>query len=133
MKKLSEIKVGDEFSLDKECTKYMPILYAGAGGDFNPIHIDPEFGKKVGLGGNILQGLGTYAFASQACVDWAGNPKALKKLKVRFAAPVKPGDTVTITGKVTEIEGSRVKAELVAKNQDDIEVLSNAFAEMELE
>jgi len=133
MRKASEVRVGDEFSLEKECTRYMPILYAGAGGDFNPIHIDPEFGKKVGLGGNILQGLGTYAFASQACVDWAGNPKALKRLKVRFAAPVRPGDKVTVTGKVTEINGTRVKADITAKNQDGVEVLTNAFAEMELE
>jgi len=133
MRKIGDVKVGDEFSLEKECTKYMPILYAGAGGDFNPIHIDPEFGKLVGLGGNILQGLGTYAFASQACVDWAGNPKALKRLKVRFASPVRPGDKVTVEGKVTEINGNRLKAELVAKNDKGEVVLSNALAEIELD
>lgn len=133
MRKASEVKVGDTFKLDKLCTKYMPIIYGGAGGDFNPIHIDPEFGKLVGLGGNILQGLGTYYFACQACVDWAGNPKALKKLKVRFAAPVRPGDTVTVIGTVTEINGKTVKADLVAKNQNGVEVLNNAFAVFELE
>lgn len=133
MRKIADVKVGDEFSLVKECTKYMPILYAGAGGDFNPIHIDPNFGKLVGLGGNILQGLGTYAFASQTCVDWAGSPKALKRLKVRFVSPVRPGDKITIKGKVTEINGKRLKADLVAANEKGEVVLSSAFAEMELD
>jgi len=133
MKKISEVKVGDEFRLEKQVTKYMPILYAGAGGDFNPIHIDPDFGKLVGLGGNILQGLGTYAFASQACVDWAGSPKALKRLKVRFASPVRPGDSVIVTGKVVEIVGKRVKADIAAINNKGETVLSNSVAEIELE
>lgn len=133
MRKASELKVGDTFNLQKTCTKYMPIIYAGAGGDFNPIHIDPEFGKLVGLGGNILQGLGTYYFACQTCVDWAGNPKALKRLKVRFVNPVRPGDTVTVTGTVTEVKGKQVKADLIAKNQNGLEVLNNALAIFELE
>ena len=133
MRKISEVKVGDEFKLEKHVGKYMPIQYAGAGGDFNPIHIDAEFGKTVGLGGNILQGLGTYAFASQTCVDWAGNPKALKRLKVRFASPVRPGDTVTVVGKVVEISGVRVKAELVATSDKGDTVLKNCLAEFELE
>jgi acyl dehydratase len=133
MKKATEVKIGDEFKLEKHVSKYMPILYAGAGGDFNPIHIDPDFGKFVGLGGNILQGLGTYAFASQTCVDWAGSPKALKRLKVRFASPVRPGDVVTIRGKVVEINGKRIKAELIATNNKGETVLSNASAEMELD
>ena len=133
MRKAADVKVGDEFKLEKHVNKYMPIHYAGAGGDFNPIHIDAEFGKKVGLGGNILQGLGTYAFASQTCVDWAGNPKALKRLKVRFAGPVRPGDTVIVTGKVVEINGNRVKTELAAVNDKGDVVLTNALAEFELE
>ena len=133
MRKAADVKVGDTFILDKHCSQYMPIIYAGAGGDYNPIHIDNEFGKKVGLGGNILQGLGTYYFACQACVDWAGNPKALKRLKVRFASPVRPGDTVTVTGTVTEVDGRSVKADLVAKNQKGEEILTQAFASFELE
>ena len=52
MKKLSDAKVGETFELKQVVGKYDPIFYAGASGDFNLIHIDPEFGKMVGLGGN---------------------------------------------------------------------------------
>lgn len=68
-----DIKVGDSIpSLRKDVGKYQPIFYAGASGDFMPIHIDPEFGKAVGLGGIILHGLCTMAFVSQMNIDWLG-------------------------------------------------------------
>ncbi len=125
-------KVGDTFTLQKEVDKYRPIFYAGASGDFNPIHIDAEFGKMVGLGGVILQGLCTMAFVMQTVSDWSRDPYKVKKLKVRFAKPVIPEDTVTITGTVTEIQGKIAKCSLVAKKQTGDEVINNAFAEVEI-
>lgn len=125
-------KVGDEFTLQKEVDKYRPIFYAGASGDFNPIHIDAEFGKMVGLGGAILQGLCTMAFVMQTVSDWSHDPYKVKKLKVRFAKPVLPDDTVTITGKVTKIENNLAHCELVAKKQTGDEVINNAFADVEI-
>ncbi len=125
-------KVGDEFTLQKEVDKYRPIFYAGASGDFNPIHIDAEFGKMVGLGGAILQGLCTMAFVMQTVSDWSHDPYKVKKIKVRFAKPVLPEDTVTITGKVAKIENNIAHCELVAKKQTGDEVINNAFADVEI-
>ncbi|MFY2559208.1 MaoC/PaaZ C-terminal domain-containing protein, partial [Corallococcus terminator] len=59
-------QVGDTFTHVRECDLYRPIYYAGASGDFNPIHIDPEVGKVAGLDGVILQGLCTLAWAVEA-------------------------------------------------------------------
>ncbi|MBI2565832.1 MAG: SDR family NAD(P)-dependent oxidoreductase [Candidatus Schekmanbacteria bacterium] len=73
------------------------LAYAAASGDDNPIHVDDSAAKAAGLGGIIVHGLCTMAFASQAFVKNAagGDPRRLKRLKVRFSRPVRPGDTVT--------------------------------------
>lgn len=128
-----EAKVGDEITLKKEVDKYRPIFYAGASGDFNPIHIDPEFGKMVGLGGNILQGLCTMAYCQQLVTDWIGDPGLLKRLKVRFAGNVKPGDTVTLKGVVKEKQEKKIVLDIVATIQDGSVVISNAEADISLE
>jgi len=76
------------------------FLYAEPSGDHNPIHIDDNFAKKVGLGGIILQGLCTMAFCHKAVVMnvCEGNPLKLKRFFVRFSKPVRPGDEITIKG-----------------------------------
>lgn len=131
MSKINELKVGDEIpALKKYVEKYQPIIYAGASGDFNPIHIDPEFGKAVGLGGNILQGLCTMAFVAQANTNWLGDPSLLKKLKVRFASPVKPDDTIVVKGKIAKKKGEKITIELWAENQKGELVITNAFSEI---
>lgn len=129
---LNELNVGDEIPVKKNPVgKYQPMVYAGASGDFNPIHIDPEFGKMVGLGGNILHGLCTMAFVAKSMTDLAGDPGKLKKLKVRFAKPVKPLETVEVKGKVIAKEGGMIKLELSAwTNKGEVQVISNAEAEV---
>lgn len=109
--------------------KYQPIYYAGASGDFNLIHIDPEFGKMVGLGGNVLQGLCTMAFAAITVTDFAGDPGALKKLKVRFAKPVRPLDNVIVQGKVAAKDADTLTLEMNATTKKgEVEVLSQTVA-----
>ena len=130
---IEKINVGDPTPEKKNPVgKYQPIVYGGASGDFNPIHIDPEFGKMVGLGGNILQGLCTMAFVARMNTDWAGDPGALKRLKVRFSKPVKPLDTVVVKGKVAEKSGSTVKCELWAENQSGEQVITIAESTIEI-
>jgi len=128
---ISNINVGDEMPAKKHTVgKYQPMVYAGASGDFNPIHIDPEFGKMVGLGGNILHGLCTMGFVTKTLVDFAGgDPASLKKLKVRFAKPVKPMETVEVTGKVIAKDGGTITLQVAATtNKGEIQVITNAEA-----
>ncbi|MBW2544290.1 MAG: hypothetical protein JRD43_02210 [Deltaproteobacteria bacterium] len=129
---INDIKVGDTFSASEEVDKYRTIYYAGASGDFNPIHIDPEFGKAVGLGGVILHGLCTFGFMTKTVTDWTGDPGALKRIKCRFAMPVHLGDTITTEVRVAAVEENRATIDLKVANQDGAEVLLMASAEVEL-
>ncbi len=112
--------------------KYLPHRYAGASGDFNPIHIDPEFAKQVGLPGNILHGLYMMALVARANAQIAdGDPKALKRLSVQFRGMGAPEQEIVVSGEVTAVEGNRIHTECVAK-QGDKRVIRNAVAEVEL-
>jgi len=128
-----DIKTGDSFTASEEVDKYRTIYYAGASGDFNPIHIDPEFGKMVGLGGVILHGLCTLGFVAKAITDWCGDPGRLKRLKCRFAKPVHIGDTVTTEGRVSAVEGDLALLDIKVTNQNGEEVLTMTSASVALE
>ena len=128
---MKPLKIGDTFTHERECDKFRPTYYAGASGDYNPIHIDPEVGEMAGLGGVILQGLCTMAWAAEAAVNYAGDPGRIKRVRVRFSRPVAPGDTVTVNGKVSKSEGGRTVAELSVKNQRQEDVLKGAVVEIE--
>ena len=125
------VEKGQAFTGSEKVDKYRALYYAGASGDYNPIHIDPEFGKMVGLGGTILQGLCTLAFAAKTVTDWAGDPGKLKKIKCRFSAPVMMEDTISVQGTVADVQTGRVKVELKVVNQAGTEVLQNVEAEVE--
>ena len=112
--------------------KYLPHRYAGASGDFNPIHIDPEFAKAVGLPGNILHGLymmGLVARANAALAD--GDPKALKRLSVQFRGMGAPEQEIVVTGMVREADGEHLLVDTEAA-QGENRVIRNAEAELEL-
>jgi len=129
MKTLRDFAVGQTFQTSRTVDRYRPIYYAAASGDFNPIHIDPRVGRMAGLGGAILQGMCTYAWLTDACAGYFDDPVRVRKLRARFVKPVKPGDTVTFTGRCAAIEGSTVRVELEVRNQDGVEVLERATAE----
>jgi acyl dehydratase len=112
--------------------KYLPHRYAGASGDFNPIHIDPEFAKAVGLPGNILHGLYSMAQVARAHTDAAGgDPRALKRLSVQFRGMGAPEQEIVVTATVKEAEDGRVVTETVAE-QDGNRIIRNAEAVLEL-
>ncbi len=123
------ITPGQTFSLVRECDRFRPIYYAGASGDFNPIHIDAEVGQAAGLGGIILQGLCTLAWATDAFARFLGDPGLVTRVKARFSKPVRPEDTIRLEGTVTEVTGGTVKASVVARNQDGDEVLKHVLLE----
>ena len=108
------------------------VRYAGASGDFNPIHIDDEFAKAVGLPRNILHGLysmGLVAKANAALAD--GDPRALKRLSVQMRGMGVPEQEIVVTGTVKSAEGNRVVVDTVA-SQGETALIKNAEAELQL-
>ena len=111
--------------------KYLPHRYAGASGDFNPIHIDPEFAKQVGLPSNILHGLWSMAQVARACVNAAGgDPRSLKRLSVQFRGMGFPEQEITVTGSVKEERDGHVIVEAEAE-QGGKRIIRNGEAELE--
>ena len=131
MTKLSELKAGDsipEFKVTPD--KYLPHRYAGASGDFNPIHIDPEFARAVGLPGNILHGLWMMAQVARGNAQLAdGDPRALKRLSVQFRGMGFPEQELVVSGTVNEAGNGRVLIDTVAA-QGENQVIRNAQAEL---
>ena len=119
------IAAGQTFTLVRECDRYRSLYYAGASGDFNPIHIDAEVGQAAGLGGIILQGLCTLAWGVDAFARFLGDPGLVTGVKARFSKPVRPEDSVRFEGTVTEVSAGVVKARVVARNQAGDEVLKH--------
>ena len=99
--------------------------YAAAGGDHNPIHLDDDFARSVGLPGVIAHGLLQMGLLATVASEAAGGPENLKRLFVRFAGMVVPGDTVTF--KATPVGEGRL--ELSAINQKGEAVLTKASAD----
>ena len=126
------MKQGDEIpELKVTPDKYLPHRYAGASGDFNPIHVDPEFAKQVGLPGNILHGLYSMAQVARASGEAAGDSTKLKRLSVQFRGMGFPEQEITVTGKVVEEREGRVVIDTVAE-QGGNQIIRNAQAEVEV-
>jgi acyl dehydratase len=130
---MAELNPGDAVpELKTTPDKYLPHRYAGASGDFNPIHIDREFATQVGLPSNILHGLWMMAQVARANAQVAaGDPKALKRLSVQFRGMGFPEQELTVTGTVKSAENGRVVIDTVAE-QGGNQVIRNAEAELQL-
>jgi acyl dehydratase len=98
-----DVQAGDEIpSLTKEPVTHLQLVrYAGASGDFNPLHTDPKIGEMIGTGGIIAHGMLIMGFVGQLLSNYLG-PGALRKFGVRFKGMTHLGDTITCTGKITE-------------------------------
>jgi acyl dehydratase len=129
-----QVKSGDALpALRVTPDKYLPHRYAGASGDFNPIHIDPEFAKAVGLPGNILHGLYTMAQVARAHTDaTGGDPRALKRLSVQFRGMGAPEQEILVTATVKEADDGRTVTDTVAA-QGDNRIIRNAEAVLQLD
>jgi acyl dehydratase len=127
------VNVGDQIEeLRVTPDKYLPHRYAGASGDFNPIHIDPEFAKAVGLPSNILHGLYSMGLVARANAALAGgDPRALKRLTVQFRGMGMPEQEIVVSGTVKEVDGDKVVVDTVA-TQGENQIIRNAEAEVAL-
>ena len=107
--------------------KYLPYRYAGASGDFNPIHIDREFAEQVGLPSTILHGLWSMAQVARACTDAAdGDPRSLRRLSVQFRGMGLPEQEIVVTGAQNEQGVVALEAA-----QGDNKIIKNAEAELD--
>jgi acyl dehydratase len=130
---MADFNVGDQVpELRVTPDKYLPHRYAGASGDFNPIHIDDEFAKAVGLPRNILHGLFSMGLVARANAALAGgDPRALKKLSVQFRGMGVPEQEIVVSGTVRSADGDRVVVDTAAA-QGDTRIIKNAEAEIQL-
>jgi acyl dehydratase len=127
---MPELIAGGEIpTLSVTPDKYLTNRYAGASGDFNPIHIDEEFARAVGLPGRILHGLWTMAQVARAQTDAGGGPEHLKRLSVQFRGMGMPEREVVVSGMVREVLDGRAVVDAVA-TQDDKQIIRNAEAEL---
>jgi acyl dehydratase len=119
---IPELKVTPDAGLTKR--------YAEASGDPNPIHVDEEFAKNVGLPGVILHGLYSMAQVARAAGAAAGgDPRGLKRLSVQFRGMGFPEQELTVTGVVKEQRDGRTVIDVVAE-QSGNEIIRNAVAEV---
>jgi len=130
---MADLNVGEAIpELRVTPDKYLPHRYAGASGDFNPIHIDPEFAKAVGLPNTILHGLYMMGLVARANTELAGgDPRALKRLSVQFRGMGAPETEIVVTGTVKSAEDGTVVVDTVAA-QGENQTIRNAEAEVAL-
>ena len=132
MRSVAELKAGEKIpELRVTPDRYLTVRYAGASGDFNPIHVDEEFARSVGLPGRILHGLWTMAQVARAQTEAAGGPERLKRMSVQFRGMGLPEQEVVVTGTVTEVRDGRAVIDTVAEQAGN-QIIRNAEAEVEL-
>ena len=98
-----DVQVGDDIpKLVKSPVSHLQLVrYAGASGDFNPLHTDPKIGELIGIGGIIAHGMLIMGFVGQLLSDYVG-PATLRKFNVRFKGMTRINDVITCTGTITE-------------------------------
>jgi acyl dehydratase len=122
---------GDAIELRVTPDPYLTVRYAGASGDFNPIHIDEEFAHSVGLPGRILHGLWTMAQVARAHTDAAGGPDKLTSLSVQFRGMGRMGEEVVVKGTVREAADGTVIVDSEAE-QSGQRIIRRGVAELDL-
>ena len=130
----SKLKVGDVHTarLVDDLSRTQIVQYAGASGDYNPLHTDEIFTTKVaGYPSVFAHGMLTMGMTGKMLTDYVGDAR-LTKYGVRFTSQVWPGDTLEATATVTEVAGGLAKFDVSTRNQDGVEVLSG-YAEARID
>ena len=125
--KFEEIEVGSEIpTLTKMPTTRQLVMWAGASGDYNPIHYDQDLARRRGLDGVIVPGQLVTAFLGQLLARWMGEQGRLKKLSASFKGMSCPGQTIACRGRVTRkaAEGHLVELAVWAENSQGEKTVS---------
>lgn len=128
-----EVEIGTEIApLVNVPIKHTQLVrYAGASGDFNPLHTDPEVGLKVGTGGPIAHGMLIMGFLGHFVSDFLGGPGALRRFGVRFQSMTRHDDVITCSGVITkkyEQDGQHfIEASIAAKDEKGDTKASGSF------
>jgi acyl dehydratase len=131
-----EVRIGDELPpLARALTQEQIGAYAEASGDRNPIHLDADFARSVGLPGTIAHGLLDMAILAEAVARWAGAYERVAALSCRFSKPLLPGETITCSGRVVAVDPDDRTAtlQLEAVSSRGERVLTNGRAVVRLE
>jgi acyl dehydratase len=123
------MKVDDPIELEVTPDRFLTVRYAGASGDFNPIHIDEEFARSVGLPGRILHGLWTMAQVARAHTEAAGGPETLRRLEVEFRGLGVLEEPISVVARVVEVDGGVARTEAKA-TQGGNRIIRNGRAEL---
>ena len=124
-----ELKEGSPLpAVIKKITQDNINLYAKASGDFNPIHIDADYARKTPFGGTVAHGMLILAYISQMLTSAFGQQWLTSgKLNVRFRAPARPGDVITVSGSIRRIEKGdgyqAIECNVLCSNQHDDPVI----------
>jgi acyl dehydratase len=111
--------------------RFLTVRYAGASGDFNPIHIDEDFAKQVGLPGRILHGLWSMAQVARAQTEAAGGPHTLRRLSVQFRGMGVPEQELTVTSTVRELREGNAIVDTEAQQAGN-RIIRKAEAELDI-
>ena len=120
---------GDKIELEVTPDPYVTVRYAGASGDFNPIHIDEQYAQSAGLPGRILHGLWTMAQVARANTEAGGGPESLRRLSVQFRGMGMLGEPIKVTGTVQEIRDG-VAVTRAEAEQSGHRIIRHAEAEL---
>jgi acyl dehydratase len=132
-REVTQVTVGDALPPVAHTIRRADLVrYAGASGDFNPIHWNQEWATSVGLPGVIAHGMFSMAVAARLISVFAGDPAAIKRLRVRFSAMIQPGQTLTVAGEVAAVDGKQVSVRFWGDDEAGNRVLSKGEAELEL-
>ena len=130
--KFDDYKVGDSAKFTKTITEEDVMKFAEVTGDFNPIHVDPEFAAKTPFKGTIAHGLLSVGFLSQMMMYWMPhNWIWCGKLTVAFLKPLRPGDKVVVKGEVKDIKGEKIFCDVTCQKKDGTKLVQGV-AEIEL-
>jgi len=129
--KYDEVEVGQEIPfLSHRFQRMDAIIYAGASGDFNPIHTDPFFAREVAMLPDVVaHGLFNMALLGKMVMDWIGDPAYLKKLSCQFNGMVLPGELLSFKGRVREkLENNLIVLDVWAEKENGDVVLKGGEA-----